>query len=140
MSKCIFCKIISGDESGWTIYQDDKVHAFLDAFPVTEGHVIVAYKDHVEDVFKLSDEDFLHMVKVARKIAKQMKSKLKADFVNIITAQSVIKHAFIHVVPRYDYDLMGIVPDMENKRSLTKEDMESIHKKMGVGKDAGGKN
>ena len=91
-------------------------------------------------VFKLSDEDFLHMVKIARKIAKDMKGKLKADFVNIITAQSVIKHAFIHVVPRYDYDLMGIVPDMENKRSLNKEDMDAIQQKMGGEKDAGGKN
>ena len=80
------------------------------------------------------------MVRVARKIAQEMKSHLKADFVNIITAQSVIKHAFIHVVPRYDYDLMGIVPDMENKRQMGKDEMKLAHKKLGGGQDAGGKN
>lgn len=130
MSKCIFCKIIKGEEAGWKIFEDDLIYAFLDAFPVTEGHVIVAYKKHVEDVFKLSDDDFLHMVRIARKIAKDMKTHLKADFVNIITAQSVIKHAFIHVVPRYDYDLMGIVPDMENKRQMSKDEMKLTHSKL----------
>ena len=140
MSKCIFCKIIKGEEEGWKVFEDDQVYAFLHAFPATEGHVIVAYKKHVEDVFNLSDDDFLHMVRVARKIAQEMKSHLKADFVNIITAQSVIKHAFIHVVPRYDYDLMGIVPDMENKRQMGKDEMKLAHKKLGGGQDAGGKN
>lgn len=140
MSKCIFCKLIKGEEAGWKIHEDEKVFAFLDAFPVTEGHVIVAFREHVEDVFKLSDEDFLHMVKIARDIARRMKTKLKANFVNIITAQSVIKHAFIHVVPRFDYDLMGIVPDMENKRQMSKEEMKLLQKKLGGGQGVGGKN
>ncbi len=136
---CIFCKIISGSEKSWKIYEDDTTLAFLDAFPVTEGHVIVAFKKHVKDVFELSDGEFIHMVKVARKVAEAMRKELKADFVNIITAQSVIKHAFIHVVPRYDYDLMGVVPDMENKRALPKAEMDALQKKLRGGSGAGKK-
>lgn len=136
---CIFCKIVGGKEKGWPIFSDGAVTAFLDAFPVTEGHVIVASNNHVEDVFALSDDDFIHMVKVARKIAKAMKKSLNVDFVNMITAQSVIKHAFIHVVPRYDFDLMGVVPDMENKRALPKAEMDALQKKLKGGLGAGEK-
>jgi diadenosine tetraphosphate (Ap4A) HIT family hydrolase len=52
----------------------------------------------------------------------------------------VIKHAFIHVVPRHDYDLMGVVPDMENKRALPKSEMNALQKKLRGGLDAGKKN
>jgi histidine triad (HIT) family protein len=136
---CIFCKIIGGKEKSWVIYEDDATVAFLDAFPVTEGHVIVAFRKHVEDVFALNDEEFINMVRVARKVAKAMKKVLKVDFVNMITAQSVIKHAFIHVVPRYDYDLMGVVPDMENKRAMSKKEMDELQKKLKGGLGAGKK-
>jgi histidine triad (HIT) family protein len=139
MAGCIFCKIAKGEEKGWVVHEDDKAVAFLDAFPVTEGHVIVASKKHVEDLFLLSDDDFLHMVRVAREIAKKMRKAMKAHFVNIICAESVIKHAFIHVIPRTDYDLMGIVPDMENKRSLPKEEMDALCRKLGGECDAGRK-
>jgi histidine triad (HIT) family protein len=136
---CIFCRIIRGEEKGWDVYEDDRVFAFLDAFPVAEGHVIVAWKKHVADVFALEDEEFMHLFRVARDIAKAMKKNMKASFVNIITAESVIGHAFVHVVPRQDYDLMGVVPDMENKRQLDRETMDAVQKKLAGGMGAGKK-
>lgn len=135
----IFAKIISGEVKGWKVFEDDKACAFLDAFPVTEGHVIVAYKGDAKDIFELNDKDFLHLAKVARKVAHAMKKELKADFVNILTAESLIKHAFIHVIPRYGYDLMGVVPDMENKRQIEKETMDELSKKLKGGMNAGRK-
>ncbi|MBR9689741.1 MAG: HIT family protein [Candidatus Altiarchaeota archaeon] len=133
--KSIFSKIISGEVKGWKVFEDEKACAFLDAFPVTEGHVIVAFKGEDSDIFDISDTDFIHLAMVSRKIAQTMKKKLNADFVNIITAQSMIKHAFIHVVPRYDHDLMGIVPDMENKRQIAKEEMTKLQGKIRGGLD-----
>ena len=128
--KCIFCKIMRGEEKAWKIYEDNFCTAFLDAFPVTEGHVVVATNQHVADVFELSEKDFLHLFKVARTVSLAMKQKLGAEFTNIITAPGVIQHAFVHVVPRYDYDLMGPVPDMENKRGLSEHEMEGLSKKL----------
>ncbi len=140
---CIFCKIVDGSEKAWKIYEDSFCVAFLDVFPVTEGHVLVITKEHVADVFDLEEKKFMELFKVARKIALAMKKQLGAKFVNIITAPGVIKHAFIHIVPRYDYDLMGPVPDMENKRKMDDEDMKSLSKKLklpqGVAPDAKGK-
>jgi len=138
--ECIFCKIIKGKEKAWKVYEDEKVVAFLDAFPVNEGHVLVVTREHFRDIFDLDEDLFLHMFKIARKLSRAMKKALNAEFVNIITAPGVIKHAFLHVVPRYDYDLMGAIPDMENKRALTDEEMEIIAKKLRGALNAGRKN
>ena len=127
---CIFCKIVKGTEKSWKVYEDDQCVAFLDMFPVTEGHILVITKDHVSDVFDLKEKEFLHLFGVARKLSLTIKKILGAKFANIITAPGAIKHAFIHLVPRYDYDLMGPVPDMENKRKIDNEDMGALSKKI----------
>ncbi|MBR9681285.1 MAG: HIT family protein [Candidatus Altiarchaeota archaeon] len=128
---CIFCKIVEGKEKAWKVYEDDACIAFLDAFPVTEGHALIITKHHITDVFDLEEKEFMHLFEVARKLALKMKVKFGAEFANIITAPGVIKHAFIHVVPRYDYDLMGPVPDMENKRKIDNDEMGALVKKLG---------
>jgi len=138
-AECIFCRIVEGKEKCWKIYEDEICVAFLDAFPVTEGHTIVATKKHYPDIFETEDDVFTHIFKVTRKIAMAMKKSLGAEFVNVIIAPGVIKHAFVHVVPRYDYDLMGPIPDMENKRSLSEEEMEIIARKLRGGLGAGKK-
>jgi len=138
--KCIFCQIVKGETKAWKIYEDDLCVAFLDVFPVTEGHVIIATREHVEDVFSLKEEKtYMHLMKVARKVALAMKQHLGAEFVNIMTASGVIKHAFIHVVPRYDYDLMEAVPDMENKRAVDEDTMADLAKKLKLSGTKGGK-
>lgn len=98
---------------------------------MTEGHALVITKNHKADVFELDEAESMHIFKIARKISITMKKALGAEFANIIVAPGMIKHAFIHVVPRYDHDLMGAVPDMENKRKMDKEDMDAIVKKIG---------
>ena len=127
---CIFCKIVNGDEKAWKIYEDEFCLAFLDVFPVTEGHVLIITKEHVVDVFDLGEKAFMDLFKVSRKISMVMKKGLDAEFVNIITAPGVIKHAFIHIVPRYSHDLMGPVPDMENKRKMDDDNMKKLSDKL----------
>ena len=88
----------------------------------------------MDDIFKLSENEFLEIMKVAREIGLKMKKTMSADFVNILVAESIIKHAFVHIIPRYDHDLMGVIPDMENKRAFPKEEMDSLKQKLRGGK------
>ena len=46
MEDCIFCKIIAGKVPSYKVYEDDAVFAFLDVFPASEGHTLVAPKKH----------------------------------------------------------------------------------------------
>jgi len=43
---CVFCKIIAGRISSFTVYEDDHTFAFLDIAPFEKGHVLVVPKYH----------------------------------------------------------------------------------------------
>ena len=52
MTDCIFCKIIAGEIPSVTVYEDDKVKAFLDISQATTGHTLVVPKKHVSVLFE----------------------------------------------------------------------------------------
>ena len=47
--ECIFCKIIKGEIPAGKIFEDDRVLAFLDIAPLSDGHCLVVPKDHYEE-------------------------------------------------------------------------------------------
>ena len=46
MNDCLFCKIMNGEIPSKKIYEDDKVYAFLDINPNSNGHVLLIPKKH----------------------------------------------------------------------------------------------
>lgn len=123
---CIFCDIISGKQKSRKLYEDGDVVAILDAFPVTEGHTLVIPKAHAKNIHELSDDGAAHAFLASRRMARILKDALKADDVNIATAPASIDHFHIHVVPRYDTDMMGPLADLGNKREMPDKLMETI--------------
>lgn len=78
MNDCIFCKIVSGDETSFKIWEDEKHIAFLSIFPNTEGVSVVIPKEHYPSyVFDLPEDVMLDLIKAARKVAKLLDSKLE---------------------------------------------------------------
>ena len=47
MSDCLFCKMVSGEITPDTVYEDDDVLAFRDISPQAPTHVLVIPKQHV---------------------------------------------------------------------------------------------
>ena len=71
---CLFCKIIAGDISANTVYEDDMVLAFRDINPATPTHVLVIPKKHIETMNHAEPEDEAvlgRMMLVAQKIAAE---------------------------------------------------------------------
>ena len=50
----IFSKIIAGEIPGYKIAENDKFFAFLDIFPLREGHVLVVPKTEIDNFFDLA--------------------------------------------------------------------------------------
>ena len=73
MTNCIFCKIIEGTIPSAKIYEDEHVYAFMDIMPVTEGHVLLIPKKHVENIYDFSEEEASHLFAAAPKIANALK-------------------------------------------------------------------
>lgn len=123
---CIFCDIISGKQKSKKLYEDGEFLAILDAFPVTEGHALVIPKQHAKNVYELSGGTAANAFLLARRMARALQDALRADDVNIATAPAAIDHFHMHVVPRYDADLMGPLADLGNKREMPEKAMEEI--------------
>ena len=61
MTDCLFCKMVSGDITPDTVYEDDDVLAFRDINPQAPLHVLVIPKQHVSTLNDL-DEDHAGLV------------------------------------------------------------------------------
>ena len=43
---CIFCDILDGKRDGHIVYEDEEHLAFLDKYPIDDGHTLVIPKKH----------------------------------------------------------------------------------------------
>lgn len=99
-------------------------HFFLiwDAFPVSDGHLLVIPTRHIEDISEMSDEeghDLFPAVKAGLQIVKQ---NYKPDGFNIgmnvgRAAGQTIAHLHFHIIPRVTGDVVdprggirGVIP------------------------------
>ncbi|MDR1430471.1 MAG: histidine triad nucleotide-binding protein [Spirochaetaceae bacterium] len=57
MSNCIFCKIISGEIPGKTIYEDSDMLAFYDVNPQAPIHFLLVPKRHIRNIMELEAGD-----------------------------------------------------------------------------------
>jgi len=127
---CIFCDIASGKMETHRVFEDEEVAVFLDAFPVNAGHMLVVPKKHVKGLSELDDELGGRLFNISKRMAEASEKALGAESANIVTAPATIEHFHVHVIPRYDYDLMGLLADLDNKRELPEEEMAEIESKL----------
>lgn len=103
MAKCVFCDIVSGKVSAYSVYEDDLTLAFLDHAPLLPGHVVVVPKTHFETLGDLPRELVGPFFTVVQRLARAVEVGMTAEgaFVatNVRISQSV-PHLHVHIVPR----------------------------------------
>jgi len=113
MKNCVFCKIAKGEENSWVVYEDNKVKAFFDANPASEGHTLIIPKYHYKDIYEIPEDVLKRIIIVAKKLAIKYKNSLNVDDVNImhasgVNAQQSVFHFHIHLVPRKKKDGLNL--------------------------------
>jgi histidine triad (HIT) family protein len=103
---CIFCRIAQKQAFASCVYEDEKVMAFLDIRPLSEGHTLVIPKAHHENVFDVPQELNAYLHGVTKQVAIAVKKATNADGISIIqqngkAANQDIPHLHVHVIPRY---------------------------------------
>jgi len=126
MTDCPFCSIVDGELPSYTVYEDDRFMAFLDANPFTRGHVLVVPKEHHRWVWDLDDADAGAYWQVATRVAEAQKEAFSTDWIVSEVIGDEVPHAHIHLVPRYDDDGHGANVDTSVHRDLNEDEMESI--------------
>ena len=102
---CLFCKIISGETPSNKVYEDYAVYAFLDIYPASEGHTLVAPKKHFSNFKDMNAEDVASLFEAARKITAAVEKAFFAEGSNIginngEVAGQEVPHVHVHVIPR----------------------------------------
>lgn len=105
MSECLFCKIVAGEIPCHKIYEDERVLAFLDIFPVSEGHTLVLPKAHATHLLETSVEDAKAMMDAVKKITPAILTAVGGDGFNLgmnngPSASQEIPHTHLHMMPR----------------------------------------
>ena len=95
----IFSKIISGEIPSYSIAENEKFFAFLDIFPLREGHVLVVPKAEVDNLFDLPKEYLQEMLLFAQPIAKAIERAFECNRCGMSVIGLEVPHAHIHLVP-----------------------------------------
>jgi histidine triad (HIT) family protein len=95
----IFSKIIAGEIPSYKIAENEKFYAFLDIFPLREGHVLVVPKNETDKLFDLPDEYLKEMLLFAKPIAHAIEKAFKCNRCGISVIGLEVPHAHMHLVP-----------------------------------------
>ena len=95
----IFSKIIAGEIPAYKIAENEKFFAFLDIFPLRQGHVLVVPKTEVDKFFDLPEEYLSEMLVFAKPIAHAIEKAFDCDRCGISVIGLEVPHAHLHLIP-----------------------------------------
>lgn len=95
----IFSKIIAGEIPSYKIAENDRFFAFLDIFPLREGHVLVIPKTEVDKFFDLPEEYLSQMLIFARPIARAIEKAFPCNRCGLSVVGIEVPHAHLHLIP-----------------------------------------
>lgn len=106
---CIFCKIIAGEIPCHKLYEDDRVLAFLDVGPLSNGHALVIPKGHYKTIDQMPAEDAAAMGRIIPSLSKAIMQATGATSWNLLqnngeAAGQVVPHVHLHIIPRFAGD------------------------------------
>jgi histidine triad (HIT) family protein len=123
----IFSKIIAGEIPSYKIAENDKFFAFLDIFPLVEGHVLVVPKVEVDKFFDMPDQYLAEILTFARPIAHAIESTFPCNRCGISVVGLEVPHAHLHLMPINSADDLNFT---RGKLKLSPEQLKAIQQKI----------
>jgi histidine triad (HIT) family protein len=119
MGDCAFCRIVANQIPASVVFEDEHTLAFMDLGQINPGHMLVATKTHVENLFGLDDAMAAAVFRTTAKVARASRAAFGAPGMTLFQAngkagaQSVF-HFHIHVLPRWENDGMSLAWPAKN--------------------------
>ena len=123
----IFSKIIKGEIPSYKIAEDEKFFAFLDIFPLVEGHTLVVPKIEVDKMFDLPDEYLTSMMAFSKPIAKSIEKSFRCNRCGIAVVGLEVPHAHMHLVPINSINDLNFT---RGKMKVTPEQLKKAQEKI----------
>lgn len=123
----IFSKIIKGEIPSYKVAENDLFFAFLDIYPLREGHTLVIPKIEVDNFFDLPADYLSQMLVFAQPIAKAIEKSFRCNRCGITVIGLEVPHAHMHLIPINSSNDLNF---MQSKLKLTEEQMQKAQQKI----------
>ena len=95
----LFSRIIAGEIPSYKILEDENFYAFLDVFPLVEGHVLIVPKNETDKFFDLSDNYLQKILLFAKPIATAIEKAFPCNRCGMSVVGLEVPHAHLHLMP-----------------------------------------
>ena len=127
---CIFCKIAKKEIPSKIITETNKSIAFLDAFPLSRGHMLVIPKCHYEKVQDMTDMDNTDLFNTVHKVISKVDKLTGATLLAVHNGKDSgqeIPHVHVHLIPRELSDQAGPVHNMfKDRPKLSDKELDEL--------------
>ncbi|MBV4356486.1 HIT family protein [Pinibacter aurantiacus] len=123
----IFSKIIAGEIPSYKIAENDNFYAFLDIFPLVEGHTLVVPKVETDKFFDVADEYMSEYLIFAKRIAHAIEKAVPCNRIGVSVVGLEVPHAHLHLIPINSANDMNFA---NAKLKLSPEEFKKIQEKI----------
>ncbi len=123
----LFSKIISGEIPSYKIAENERFFAFLDIFPLREGHTLVVPKLEVDRFFDIPDEYLAGLMLFAKPIAHAIERSFDCNRCGLSVVGLEVPHAHLHLIPIDRADDLNFT---RPKLKLTSDQLRSTQEKI----------
>jgi histidine triad (HIT) family protein len=107
--ECIFCRIVAGQVPSVRVFENDRVLAFLDIRPISDGHTLLVPKIHAGSLSECDASVLAEMIGVVGPLAKAVVGAAQAEGYNLLcnngrAAGQLVDHVHFHIIPRRSDD------------------------------------
>ena len=95
----IFSRIVKGEIPSYKIAEDDRFLAFLDAFPLREGHTLLIPKMEVDYIFDLDADTYTGLLNFARRVAPAIQKAIPCERLSLQVIGLEVPHVHVHLIP-----------------------------------------
>ncbi len=118
---CILCLFPQEgrDAERYIVHQGERAYVILNAFPYSNGHLMVVPRKHTADLDDLDAETRLELFDLTEASVRALRNAFRPDGFNIginmgrVSGAGIEDHIHVHVVPRWngDTNFMAVIGD-----------------------------
>lgn len=133
---CLFCSILKNeeDQKDRVLYRGEYHYVIINAFPYSNGHVMVVCNRHVEHFSDLSRDESAELAGLVARCEKALLDAYKPGGINVganlgrSAGAGIVGHLHIHLVPRWHGDTNFMTAVGETR--VISEDLLDTYRKL----------
>lgn len=133
---CVFCSLrdSNADERNFVLHRADHNFVFLNLYPYTSGHLLIAPYEHTADLDRASKESTDEMMDLAKRCQLILRESYNPHGLNIgmnlgrAAGAGVANHIHLHILPRWIGDANFMTTIAETR--VLPEDLPTTYNKL----------